>query len=362
MTVAFEILLGLVIVIGAYAVYLLVVALLPTFPTPRYELRRPESLPGQTASLKGVREDIGFVVDGVPISGWLYLPLKAYGRVPCIVMVNGLGATKDMLLETYAIRYSNSGYAVLTFDHRHLGASGGEPRQLIWIPAQLADVAGALRYVRQHPRIDPERIGLWGTSAGGGHAIVAASRDHRVSCVCAQCPALDGRASAMAALKHHKVNLALLPHAQRDIVRAYLRLSPHRVPIAGRPGTVALTTIPGAFDFYSRMAPPGFVNEACARIALRADKYRPVKHAEKIVCPVLLQICEYDEATPPDAAAEAEKRLGSLAEVRRYPVGHFGIYDHDLLELALTHQLMFFEKHLGLSRTADRPATEPGGA
>ncbi|HHE74425.1 MAG TPA: hypothetical protein ENL37_04990 [Desulfobacteraceae bacterium] len=49
--------------------------------------------------------------------------------------------------------------------------------------------------------IDPERIALWGTSLSGGHVITAAARDHRLACVVAQCPSVDGRAAAKHALE-----------------------------------------------------------------------------------------------------------------------------------------------------------------
>ena len=40
---------------------------------------------------------------------------------------------------------------------------------------------------------------------------------------------------------------------------------------------------------------------------IRGDKYRPVKKAHDVRCPVLLQICANDDFTPMSAALEAEK-------------------------------------------------------
>ena len=81
-------------------------------------------------------------------------------------------------------------------------------------------------------------------------------------------------------------------HAQRDLVRSWLGLSPHKLPIVGQPGTVALMTTPDAYAAFAELAPAGFVNEACARIAVRGDKYRPITYASRVRCPVLLQICD----------------------------------------------------------------------
>jgi acetyl esterase/lipase len=61
-----------------------------------------------------------------------------------------------------------AGMAVVRIDYRHSLESP--------FPAQLHDVKAALRYVRHHAAtfgIDPERIGVWGESAGGHLAALA---------------------------------------------------------------------------------------------------------------------------------------------------------------------------------------------
>ncbi len=92
-----------------------------------------------------------------------------------------------------------------------------------------------------------------------------------------------------------------------------------------------------------------FVNEVCARIIIRGDKYRPVTKAKKVRCPVLLQICENDELAPIGAAEETARRLGGLAEVKRYPIGHFDIYVGDNFERSVSDQLEFFRRHLRIA-------------
>ena len=74
-----------------------------------------------------------FTVKGTEIRAWLYVPQGVSERLPCIIMASGLGGTKDMG-ESYALRFQEAGFAVLSFDYRHFGESKGEPRQLICIP------------------------------------------------------------------------------------------------------------------------------------------------------------------------------------------------------------------------------------
>lgn len=334
------------IIIGLFALELIIVALIPGFKVPGQYLEKAEQ-PTREVDTKphSSRKDVIFKVKGTPLSAWLYLPKDLSAPVPCIIMGNGFGGTKAGL-EPYAVRYQEAGFALLVFDYRHFGESDGEPRQLIWIPYQLEDYAAAIKYARSLEEIDPAKIGLWGTSMSGGHVIVTAAKDNQIACVVAQCPGLDGRASTIMAYKRGGINFRMIMHGQRDLVRSWFGLSPHKIPIVGRPGSIAMLTTPDAYDGYGKLVPENFINEACARIILRGDKYRPIKQAHKVRCPVLLQICDNDSIIPKSAAEETEKNLGKYAEVKYYPIGHFDIYIGDNFEKAVSDQLDFFKEHL----------------
>jgi dienelactone hydrolase len=347
MEIALGILFGIGILIGLAGLYLLFVALVPGIRAPVQHLVKTKQ-PSVDVDVKASRsrKDVSFNVKGTSLSAWLYLAENLTAPVPCIIMGHGFGGTRDMGLERYAIRFLAAGYAVLTFDYRHFGESDGQPRQLIWFPYQLEDWQAAINYARSLKEIDPAKIALWGTSASGGHVIVSAAKDKHIACVSAQCPGLDGRASALMAFKKQGLNFRLIVHAQRDLVRSWLGLSPHKIPIVGKPGSIACITTSDAYDGYSKFASENFINETCARIAIRGDKYRPVKHAGNVSCPVLLQICEHDSITPKSAVKETEKMLGKFAEVKYYPIGHFDIYFVDNFEKSVCDQLEFFKKYL----------------
>ena len=335
------------ILIGLFILELAIVAFVPGISVPEQHLEKATQLTKEVdAKPSWSRKDVSFKVKGTALSAWLYLPEDLSAPVPCIIMGHGFGGTKDMILEPYALRYLEAGFAVLMFDYRHFGESDGEPRQLLWIPYQLEDYSAAIEYARDLKEIDPARIALWGTSMSGGHVIVIAAKDEKIACVCAQCPGLDGRASAKMAFKRDGINFRMIMHGQRDLVRSWLGLSPHKIPIVGKPGSIACLTTSDAYDAFGKLVPGNFINEVCARINIRGDKYRPIKHAHKVRCPVLLQICDNDSFTPLSAAEETEKKLGKYAEVKHYPIGHFDIYMGSNFETSVSDQLDFFKKHL----------------
>src|SRR4029450_4659161 len=57
-----------------------------------------------------MRRDISFKTeDGVVLRGWLYLPDRAAGQVPTIVMAHGFSAGKEMYLGHYAEAVTGGG-------------------------------------------------------------------------------------------------------------------------------------------------------------------------------------------------------------------------------------------------------------
>ena len=349
MKIVKRILQGIGILIGIIVIYLAIVGFAPGFSVPKQRLEKAKQLTREVdAKPSWSRKDVSFKVKETSLSAWLYLPENLTVPVPCIIMGHGFGGTKDTGLEPYAIRFLEAGFAVLIFDYRHFGKSHGEPRQLIWIPSQLEDWLAAIKYARGLKEIDPARIALWGTSFSGGHVIVTAAKDKKIACISAQCPGLDGHASGEMYLKREGIGhlLRMIMHGQRDMVRSWFGLSPHKIPLVGKPGSIAFMTTSDAYENFGKLAPENFINEACARILLRAGEYRPVKYAKNVRCPVLLQICDKDSLLPKSAAEETENELGKYAEVKHYPIGHFDIYIGNNFEKAVSDQLNFFKKHL----------------
>src|ERR671918_2190790 len=139
-----------------------------------------------------MRQDIEFDAEGVTLRGWLYLPDEATGSVPTVVMAHGFSAVKEMYLDSYAEAFAAGGLGALVFDNRNFGASDGEPRQEIDPWAQVRDYRHAITWAQTRPEVDPDRIGVWGTSYSGGHRLVLGAIDNRVPGGVAQVPLASG--------------------------------------------------------------------------------------------------------------------------------------------------------------------------
>jgi fermentation-respiration switch protein FrsA (DUF1100 family) len=273
----------------------------------------------------------------------------ADGRRPCVVLANGFGATVDCGLEPYVERFAAAGLDALAFDYRHFGASDGQPRQLLSIQSQLEDYAAAIAFARSLDGVDPDRIVVWGSSYSGGHVVPVAVSDGRVAAVIAQIPAMDGLASLINVARYAgPVHLAKLTLAgMRDLAGGLRGRPPVMLAIVGPPGSVAAMTTPDSEPGYRGIAGPSWRNEVAARIALTTGTYRPGLQADRLPCPMLVQIADRDSVAPPKAAQDAAWRATGRGEVRTYPIGHFDIYTGEPFERAVADQLHFLRRHAG---------------
>lgn len=298
------------------------------------------------------RSEVAFGSYGGTCQAWRYAPDEAAASPavarPCVVMAHGLGATRDASLAPYAERFAAAGMHVLLFDYRHFGASDGEPRQLVSVRRQLQDYAAAVEFARALAGVDPARVAVWGTSFAGGHALVTAARQSGVAAAVCQCPMMDGVAAVRRILQYAGPGqlLRLTGHGLWDAVLAPFGRT-HYVPTVGPPGSLAIMSSPDADAGYRALGPPDFRCEIAARIALTVGLYRPVRYADRVRCPVLVQICEQDSVAPVVAAEAVVRRLGERGEVQRYPIGHFEPYTGAWFERSVGDQVDFLRRHLG---------------
>lgn len=158
---------------------------------------------GDAPGWSGIRKDVEYTAGKQLCRAWLYLP-QSGAPAPIVIMGHGLGGTREMRLDAFAERFCDAGYACLVFDYRHFGASEGQPRQLLDIDLQLEDWTAAVKFARALPTVDTSRVILWGTSFGGGHALVTAARDRNISAVISQCPFTDGMRPSLQCRSKHR--------------------------------------------------------------------------------------------------------------------------------------------------------------
>jgi uncharacterized protein len=271
-------------------------------------------------------EDIRIPSHGEQLAAYLYRPESTQGDVPCVVMAHGFSATRDDGLPAYAEAFRDAGFAVVVFDYRHFGASTGEPRQLLDIARQHEDYRAVITWARELDGIDPDRIVVWGSSFSGGHVLAVAAADSRIAAVISQAPFTDAIPTLMHVPPKNAVRLTVA--GIRDQLGGWRGRAPRLAPAVGEPGTLAAMTEPDAKPGFDAIVPPESLwrNEFAARLMLRFPFYRPGLKSQQLTMPLLVCVCENDTTTPPTSTIKAAGRA-PRGELRRYPYGHFDIYN-----------------------------------
>lgn len=145
------------------------------------ERRRPQN---PVAPLPYVTQDVVFETPdpGVAPVGTLSYPES--GRdFPAVVLVAGTGPhdrddgmSLHKTLLVLADHLTRQGFAVLRYDKRGVGLTGGQRHPGSTTDDYVTDALAAVRFLQMQPNIDPRRIGIAGHSEGGIIAAMAAAK------------------------------------------------------------------------------------------------------------------------------------------------------------------------------------------
>ena len=140
------------------------------------EIRAEAELPLDLSQLPiRVTLDIPYCIDGNPAHTLdIALPAQGAGPFPAVVFIHGGGFYYGYKHNVHTAPAWNTipaaGFALVSIDYRLTPEAP-------W-PAQIYDCKAAIRFLREHGSeygLDPQRIGVWGNSAGGLLAAVLAS-------------------------------------------------------------------------------------------------------------------------------------------------------------------------------------------
>ncbi len=285
---------------------------------------------------------VKFLSESTQILGNIYLPDSCVEiKLPGIVLCQGFAGTKEMLLPAYAEKFAESNYAVLTFDYRGFGGSGGEPGILV-PKLQIEDIKNAISFLSSFDKVDADRIGLWGTSYGGANAIVVASEDKRVKCLSVQLTFGDGE---------RVITSAMTPESVSKLKDTLLRLH-EKKELTGKEMMVPISKILSDeqskrfFQEYSDEF-PALKTKIPFLTIFETLNYKPENYLKELQAPILIIGAEKDLVNP---ISETHSLYKLAPEPKELMVingaTHFELYKGDYLERAVNRQLLWFGKYL----------------
>ena len=125
--------------------------------------------------------DVTVPASEVSLAATLRLP-PGKGPLPAVVLVHGSGPGTRTQLVVLASFFARLGLAVLWYDKRGCGGSGGDWKK-VDLETLAADALAAAKWLRSRPEVDRKRVGLWGISQGGWITPLAGSLDPELAFV-----------------------------------------------------------------------------------------------------------------------------------------------------------------------------------
>ena len=280
-----------------------------------------------------MRKDIEINAEGTILRGWLYTPDRASGKAPAIVMAHGFSAVKEMYLDRFAEHFCAAGLAAVVFDNRNFGASDGQPRQEIDPWSQVRDYRHVITWTRMQREVDQERIGVWGSSYSGGHALVVGAIDRRVKCVVSQVPLISGYRNFQRLVRPDFLG-PLRAQFDADREARFRGEAPAMVPVvAADPQAPSALPTPDSYQWFTetgRERAKAWRNEVTIRTLEMLMEYEPGSYITKISpTPLMLVVAVGDHLAVAD---EAIRAFNEALEPKRLVLlegGHFDAYVSD---------------------------------
>lgn len=253
---------------------------------------------------------------GVSPLGTLTYPSEG-SSFPAVVLVAGTGPhTRDAGMSMHKTllvlsdHLTRQGFAVLRYDKRGVGLTGGALHPGSTTDDYAADALAAVRFLKLQPNIDPARIGLVGHSEGGIiAAMVAAEAPQDVGFIVMLAgtgvPGLENQSLQGAAFARAEGVPESLIRLNQTLERRLLGIAVSKLGRQEALDAMRLATeaLPAEDKALLEMPPEGLPAEAFEtslspwfRRFLALD---PGRYLEKVKCPVLALVGEKDLQVPP---------------------------------------------------------------
>lgn len=298
--------------------------------------------------------DIEFTSQGALLRGRLYLPENKSKKSPVVIMAHGFTTTiNGMTADKYAERYREAGFAVLLYDHRNLGISGGEPRYDVNFWVQCRGYIDCIDFAVTRPEIDTTKIAVWGASMSAQEAFLVGSIDIRVKAIVTMIPGFEST------FPTEDKDGKLYAFAKKAVLSDDIMKKSHTVieqmPIVssdqlGTPSVLVEITAYRWFIEYGGRFGTNWNNVVSYSDIDTPAHYHTGQCASHLKAPILMIVATNDEmdGANPEVTLAIFKKIKQPKEWVDIDGGHFGLlhYPSELFEKSSKAQIVFLNKYL----------------
>jgi dipeptidyl aminopeptidase/acylaminoacyl peptidase len=292
-----------------------------------------------------MHQHVQFFSDGIQLAADLFTPdnIPKDVKLPAIVCCHGFGGTKNFIVGDFAKFFVEHGFVALTFDYRGFGESQGPKWRLI-PQEQCRDIGNAITYMQTLPIVDPEKIGIYGTSAGGGNVVWVAGTDDRVKATVAAVGYGDGE-RWLSSIRRYWEWSEFKQRLEADKIKRVMIGESEWV----MPGEI-MTRDPESLEHEKELLKR--IPERAFKLPLESGEaiinFKPVTVVDRIAPRAIMFVGVKDDHLVPMeetldlyARAKEPKKL-----VMMPPIGHHGVYYGDYITTILGAAVEFYRQNL----------------
>ena len=192
--------------------------------------------------------------------------------------------------------------------------------------------------------VDPDKIGIWGTSFSGGVVLAVAATDKRVGCVVSQVPFISG---------HHKYLQSKKPEQWERIKSKYdadrLARSEGKPPatiavVTDNPDKSAIMKLPSAYTFFTSVE--SWENKVTLRSIENSGEFEPISYVEQVSpTPLLFIVGKEDTVNTTALALKAYEKAREPKNLVLIEGDHFEPYVNQF-DIAVNAACKWYETYL----------------
>jgi pimeloyl-ACP methyl ester carboxylesterase len=152
------------------------------------------SLGAQTTTPPFKEKEITFKVGDIALAGTLTIPDSPGPHAAIILVAGGDPDERDAAVGNFkffklvAHHFAEKGLAVLRFDDRGVGKSGGKHVWQYTVEDYSDDILAAVKFLKEQKNVNPEKIGLCAHCGGALSSLMAVSRSKEIAFMIALAP------------------------------------------------------------------------------------------------------------------------------------------------------------------------------
>ena len=293
-------------------------------------------------------KQVNFESNNQNLVGNLYLPddYQEGDKLPGVVVTGAWTTVKEQMPATYAEKMADRGYAVLAFDFRNWGESGGNERQLENPANKTQDIIAAANYLTTRPEVDENKIAGLGICASAGYMADAAVQSENIQAIALVAPWLHDRDIVNEVYGGEESVQSLIDTSRKAQTKYEATGELSLIPAASTTDENAVMYQAPYYTEPNRGMISEYVNEFNLASWEGWLTYDAIATADKLNKPVM--IIHSEAAAIPQGAKEFYSRLsGEKDELWLADITQFDFYDNpEVVATASNIVAEYFEKNL----------------